>query len=1377
MKTLNSSPKPNKLGKSMKYLVLVMSSILCTATVQADVKTKKIGDLEIYSVPTAGGGTVMMVLGNSNMMGSIGVPIDYSNVEKWSSTDRRCRYFIGNDTSVNGSVVVKKDDGTDGDTISYIRSYCYANAADQANKSPNKYFDRNTKLKETLIRFFANPQAYLGDNYTNYKVGLSNYGQRKDAQGPGRVVVPALPLTYENRLKLLNGIGLMTPDVGADSLANAMIENAAYMFGTRTAQKADSTGYAQLGYFGNGGKDLFRCPPGTIVYQQNPNTADQCNNATNVKTYGAGTTPSDADLWTYLGFTTGDIKSRGGTTSNYNYYRPTHIPQKSDNSEFLYSGLDQAGKGSQSPTSPYNYISPITNSQTCDGYGVYMLTAGGPNTFTGNARSTTLDTMISMGRLSLGNSGLAFGQNNECTSDLVNTADGQWKCLGEYSKLMRNTSNPSGKSIQTATIGYGKKFAAFSNVTPVMQTFTIDGQSKSKPVYDCDAVAGQDEKNLCKLGEYGQGYGSGGFYYVDNETDIIKSLQQFIGSVSKVIDPAPSGVITIPKDPYKAIGELPYAYIPTLEAQVSDSTKYNNIWPGNVKKFALKDGTLYGESSATVTTADTKLFTNTAGDSSPNVQDLWSADYVASGNNKVSSGGVYSNLNAPTRTNASTTRTVYVEDITSTSDTTPILRKISVTSNKPVGLNALVDTTYTRANKIKLLKFMGYTQATVGTGATATVTNLDALPTTTAIDDTLVLVAPTSPVKVLGASIHSKPIAVSYGADLDATSGALKDTTRDDYMLFGSMDGALHLVDADSYGTGTGGQEQWAIIPLKMMKTQSDALVPNSTYSDNNPARTDSVPYFGIDGVWTINAKYKYTYGTTNKVEPNGDIYAYGGLRLGGNGIYGFKLTNKSAPALAFFKDNNSPNFGRMGQIWYAPTVAKIKTSASDTGTDVLIFGGGYDTCYENPGFQVGVTDTTFKNDVNNVSCSNKTVAQGNAIYIVNATTGELIWSVSSTAGATKTHTNMTNSIVGGITALDRNNDGIIDHLYAADLGGQLFRVDFKGGVATADTSRVQRILADEATDKKYVRRFYEQPVVSFYKNGSSLFALVNLISGDRSSPLSKIRNDNGTNGMNADRVYGIIDNDVTKADGDYYTTVSDTDPALTDTSFKDITVTNLLNIPAELGAYTDAATLATKKAAINNILKAGVKGTAPNTTKIYGWYYPLTRFNGYNNVKFTKGMGRSEVIAGLLYTTTYNPDMTYGTTDPCKARVAGGSERQLYCLPYGVCADATSTNGTGGFLPAGQGIQELTLGPRSDTQSTQRLLIGNITLADVANQTNRVEFGGASTSNKQDATNDPIAKAQGLTNGDQAGGDGSMPGYIFNERYIITPKAWYEQN
>ena len=257
----------------------------------------------------------------------------------------------------------------------------------------------------------------------------------------------------------------------------------------------------------------------------------------------------------------------------------------------------------------------------------------------------------------------------------------------------------------------------------------------------------------------------------------------------------------------------------------------------------------------------------------------------------------------------------------------------------------------------------------------------------------------------------------------------------------------------------------------------------------------------------------------------------------------------------------------------------------------------------------------------------------------------------------------------------------------------------------------------------------------------------MNVISGNRSAPLSTLRSDN----TYANRVYGIIDNDVTNADlykNDFTTSV------------KDLTESKLTNLATALGsAPNEAAKIAAKSAM--------VEGTKQ------GWYYPLTRFDGYNNVRYNKGVGDSVVINNLLYTTVYNPDKLYGTVSSCSAKISGGSERQLYCLPYGVCMEASSGTGTGGYLPAGQGIQELTLGAYNEENTDLKVLIGNRTITERALEINRAGYG--TDTFKNDSNIKDLYPGEG-SRPTQVGGDGTAGEYIFNERYTMQPRIWYER-
>ena len=1029
---------------------------------------------------------------------------------------------------------------------------------------------------------------------------------------------------------------------------------------------------------------------------------------------------------------------------------------------------------------------------TCAGNGIYLLTDGEPNTsVTATQAQALMNTSLSTTATKVTNCGLL--------PDGTRGALG-WGCMANYGQILASNSNATGLPIKTATVGFGSDMAGLSTPT------TING----KKIYNCTSSTDKDVQNLCRLG---QEFGGGGYYYADSSQDVIDSLAAFMDVLGADIRPVPSGTIVVPDDPYRADSQLAVAYYPILQAEVGKSTA---VWSGNLKKYNLNEGTLYGKS-------DAALFSDIAGKLNPSTEDLWSAVSItkdgAVANDLVTSGGFFSNLKTPD-TAVNNIRTLYLEDKQSATNNTPVIRKFGVTSAGKLTLtnlsgtsgdaisatNTFNDTAIYSRDKINyLLQFLGFTLT-------------DAQKTQSLTD--LVLTAPPSAVKHLGATIHSTPSMVSYSAGLDATTGAVTDT-RDDYALFGSSDGMVHMVNADNYTTtGSGGRELLAFMPKLMLDKQPEALI-------NGTSTEVGKPYFGVDAPWLVSANYFYDLDnnrvtvtpcaadTVNDPSNTRDcrntyVRAYGGLRMGGEGMYGLDLTDKNNPKMLFRIDSATTGFDRMGQIWSKPTKAKIATGIDSTTKkvnaykDVLVFGGGYDTCYEDQGYQVGTTTSTLSNQKSQ-ACNRTTATEslGNAVYMVDAKTGDLIWSATKTANAVSGATNTTvstlnNSIVGGITVLDRNNDGYMDQLYFADMGGQVFRADFtnagfikpvSSGTAAPETSfsntRVVRLLqpAFSGTDIKYNHRFYERPVVSFYRGDSSfnngrLFAVVNVISGDRSSPLSKLR----ASDTYADRLYGIMDTDVTLADSILYasdfttrkeSTATDAPKVqkVVDLTANTTTTSDLLALPTVTTDYT----LATKRSAITS-----VKGKR-------GWYYPLTRFDGFNQVKYTKGVGKSEVIDSFLYTTVYNPDMNYGVTESCSAKITGGSERQLYCLPFGVCVKevgasdeyAASKNGTAGFARAGQGIQELTLGPRSSTLSNQRLLIGTQAIRDRIY--NRVNFGdddGKLLAGDTDSNNIGLDRiSQPLSGLSKTTGDGSAPENIYNDRYTLKPNTWFEVN
>jgi len=127
-------------------------------------------------------------------------------------------------------------------------------------------------------------------------------------------------------------------------------------------------------------------------------------------------------------------------------------------------------------------------------------------------------------------------------------------------------------------------------------------------------------------------------------------------------------------------------------------------------------------------------------------------------------------------------------------------------------------------------------------------------------------------------------------------------------------------------------------------------------------------------------------------------------------------------------------------------------------------------------------------------------------------------------------------SVVSQINAVDRDSDGLVDHLYFGDLGGQVFRVDFNNESTdkTDFAKHVVRIFNQhDSAGTGASPRFYEMPSFSVSRDGNgSIVGVVALSSGNRSSPLSGVTGTNNPSPSTSasDGVFVIFDKDVANA-------------------------------------------------------------------------------------------------------------------------------------------------------------------------------------------------------------------------------------------------------
>jgi type IV pilus assembly protein PilY1 len=199
-------------------------------------------------------------------------------------------------------------------------------------------------------------------------------------------------------------------------------------------------------------------------------------------------------------------------------------------------------------------------------------------------------------------------------------------------------------------------------------------------------------------------------------------------------------------------------------------------------------------------------------------------------------------------------------------------------------------------------------------------------------------------------------------------------------------------------------------------------------------------------------------------------------------------------------------------------------------GSPVLIFGGGYDAISEDP--EPPKTSDTM----------------GRAVYFVNALTGNVVWSVGTDANnangtasdLTVKDPRLTFAFTADVLAVDRHQTGFIDRVYAADIGGNVWRID-TSGTSTSSWSihnlasvggRTPTTAGQTATAAG--RKFMFGPDMVVTDTGT--FDAVVIGSGDREHPLSSSTDAAAT----ANRAYMFIDPNVNTTGTDQNITESD---------------------------------------------------------------------------------------------------------------------------------------------------------------------------------------------------------------------------------------------
>lgn len=316
----------------------------------------------------------------------------------------------------------------------------------------------------------------------------------------------------------------------------------------------------------------------------------------------------------------------------------------------------------------------------------------------------------------------------------------------------------------------------------------------------------------------------------------------------------------------------------------------------------------------------------------------------------------------------------------------------------------------------------------------------------------------------VGDPLHSEPVVVTYGGT---------EERPDSTIYFATNEGFIHAISTE---TGT---EQFAFLPTELHQTQK-IFYENTTAAGDRP--------YGVDGpitTWFYDKNQNnvlHQSGTTT-VEDNEHVYIYAGMRRGGRSYYGLDVTDRSNPRLLFkIEGGVTSGFEKLGQTWSKMTPAKVMFNGAERF--VLFFAGGYDTNQD--GNDTAEPDTT-----------------GNAVYMVDATTGTLLWSASN-SGANLNITEMVNSMPASLSVVDITGEGNADYLFAADTGGRIFRFDIKqNNNGKDDFARGGMIASISGDDAANNRRFYNKPNVALVKDkqyGDHLTIAIG--SGHRAHPI-----------------------------------------------------------------------------------------------------------------------------------------------------------------------------------------------------------------------------------------------------------------------------------
>ena len=246
-------------------------------------------------------------------------------------------------------------------------------------------------------------------------------------------------------------------------------------------------------------------------------------------------------------------------------------------------------------------------------------------------------------------------------------------------------------------------------------------------------------------------------------------------------------------------------------------------------------------------------------------------------------------------------------------------------------------------------------------------------------------------ISVMGDVVHSRPFYVA-----DATNPT---------VFVGANDGMLHAINANSEvnDPSRAGRERWAYVPSMLLSKMKKLTVDPYVHD------------FFVNGQINVAT---IASGTKRVL--------VGGLGAGGKGLYALDITGSSGltatnetevaakvkweitpDKVNYATPSPSDSYANLGYTYGTVTIAKVNVSG--TATDAVIVGNGY-------------------NDGGDY---------GSYLYVINADTGAMIKRFKAGSGTVTSPNGLSTPV-----AIDQDNNGMVDTVYAGDLNGSMWKFD-----------------------------------------------------------------------------------------------------------------------------------------------------------------------------------------------------------------------------------------------------------------------------------------------------------------------------------------------